>query len=117
MWDQPEVHEVYRHWRTVLDSYDGERMAVAEACAGTPEAMARYIREDELQQTFNFTWLEATWSAAAFRKVVVDTFDSVGLVGGSPDLGALQPRRGARDHPLRRRRDRVAPGPGPPRSR
>ena len=84
MWDQPEVHEVYRHWRSVLDEYDGERMAVAEACAGTPEAMARYIRDDELQQTFNFTWLEAKWSAAAFKKVVVDTFDAVGLVGGSP---------------------------------
>ena len=84
MWDQPEVHEVYRRWRKVLDEYDGDRMAVAEACAGTPEAMARYIREDELQQTFNFTWLEAPWSAAAFRKVVVDTFDAVGLVGGSP---------------------------------
>jgi alpha-glucosidase len=84
MWDQPEVHEVYRHWRTILDEYDGDRMAVAEACAGTPEAMARYIREDELQQTFNFTWLEAPWSASAFRKVVADTFDSVGLVGGTP---------------------------------
>ena len=84
MWDQPEVHEVYRRWRKILDEYDGDRMAVAEACAGTPEAMARYIREDELQQTFNFTWLEAPWSAAAFRKVVVDTFDSVGLVGGTP---------------------------------
>jgi len=84
MWDQPQVHEIYREWRKLLDSYDGDRMAVAEACAGTPEAMARYIREDELQQTFNFTWLEAKWSAAAFRKVVVDTFDSVGLVGGTP---------------------------------
>jgi len=84
MWDQPEVHEVYRRWRKILDEYDGDRMAVAEACAGTPEAMARYIRPDELQQTFNFTWLEAPWSAAAFRKVVVDTFLNVGLVGGTP---------------------------------
>ena len=115
MWDQPEVHEVYRRWRKVLDEYDGDRMAVAEACAGTPEAMARYIREDELQQTFNFTWLEAPWSAAAFRKVVVDTFDSVGLGRRHPDLGAGQPRRGPRDHPVRRRRGRVSPGPGPRR--
>ncbi|HSE71780.1 MAG TPA: alpha-amylase family glycosyl hydrolase, partial [Nocardioidaceae bacterium] len=84
MWDQPEVHEVYRRWRKILDEYDGDRMAVAEAYSGTPESMARYIREDELQQTFNFTWLEAKWSAAEFRKVVVDTFDSVGLVAGTP---------------------------------
>ena len=84
MWDQPEVHEVYRRWRKILDEYDGDRMAVAEACSGTPESMARYIRPDELQQTFNFTWLEAPWSAAAFRKVVVDTFEAVGLVDGTP---------------------------------
>jgi alpha-glucosidase len=84
MWDQPEVHEVYRRWRKVLDSYDGDRMAVAEAWAGSAEAMARYIRPDELQQTFNFEWLQADWSAAAFRDVVVDTFEAVGLVDGTP---------------------------------
>ncbi len=84
MWDQPEVHDVYRRWRTILDEYPGDRMAVAEACAGTPEAMARYIRPDELQQTFNFTWLEADWSAEQFEGVVVDTFDSVRPVGGTP---------------------------------
>ena len=58
-------------------------MAVAEACAGTPEAIARYIRDDELQQTLNFTWLEAPWSAAAFRRVVADTFDAL-PAGGTP---------------------------------
>ena len=84
MWDQPEVHEVYRRWHTVLASYDGDRMAVAEAWTGSTESMARYIRPDELQQSFNFAWLLADWSAAAFRKVVVDTFAAVGLVGATP---------------------------------
>ncbi len=80
MWDQPEVHEVYRRWHKVLAEYDGDRMAVAEAWTGTAESMARYIRPDELQQTFNFAWLQADWSADEFRKVVVDTFEAVGLV-------------------------------------
>jgi alpha-glucosidase len=84
MWDQPEVHEVYRRWRKILEEYDGDRMAVAEAWSGTPESMARYIRPDELQQTFNFAWLEADWSAAAFRDVVVETFQAVDLVQGTP---------------------------------
>jgi len=83
MWDQPEVHEVYRRWRKVLDSYDGERMAVAEAWTDSPESTARYIRHDELQQAFNFHWLSAAWSAAAFRKVVTESLDAVGLVGGT----------------------------------
>jgi alpha-glucosidase len=84
MWDQPEVHEVYRRWRKILAEYDGDRMAVAEAWSGSPESMARYIRPDELQQTFNFSWLEADWSAADFRRVVEETFEAVGLVDGTP---------------------------------
>src|SRR4029079_12382875 len=40
MWDQPEVHDVYRSWRRLLDEYDGDRMAVAEAWTQTPESMA-----------------------------------------------------------------------------
>jgi alpha-glucosidase len=78
------VHEVYRRWRKILEEYDGDRMAVAEAWSGTPESMARYIRPDELQQTFNFAWLQADWSAAAFREVVVETFEAVDLVQGTP---------------------------------
>ena len=84
MWDQPEVHDVYRRWRKILDSYPGERMAVAEAWTKSPEAMARYIRPDELQQAFNFHWLGAKWSAAAFRDVVIETLTAVNLVGASP---------------------------------
>ena len=59
MWDQPEVHEVYRAWRRMLDEYDGDRMAVAEAWTQTPESLARYVRPDELHQAFNFAWLLA----------------------------------------------------------
>ncbi|MGN6574340.1 MAG: glycoside hydrolase family 13 protein [Nocardioides sp.] len=84
MWDQPQVHDVYRRWHQVLAEYDGDRMAVAEAWTDTPASMAAYVRPDELQQAFNFHWLSAPWSAAAFRKVVTATLDAVGLVGASP---------------------------------
>jgi alpha-glucosidase len=84
MWDQPEVHDVYRAWRRILEEYDGDRMAVAEAWTGTPESMARYVRPDELHQTFNFAWLLAPWSAAAFADVIRGTFAAVGLVGAAP---------------------------------
>jgi alpha-glucosidase len=84
MWDQPEVHEVYRSWRRLLDTYPGERMAVAEAFVETPESMARYIRPDELHQAFNFHWLGAKWSAAAFRRVIDQSLQAVDLVNGHP---------------------------------
>ena len=73
MWDQPEVHDVYRRWHRVLAEYDGDRMAVAEAWTQTPESMARFVRADEMQQSFNFDWLLAPWSATAFAKVITGT--------------------------------------------
>ncbi len=83
MWDHPDVHDVYRQWRQVLDEYDGQRMAVAEAWAASAEAMARYVRPDELHQTFNFHWLSAPWSAAAFAQVVTDTLSALAPVGAT----------------------------------
>jgi alpha-glucosidase len=84
MWDQPEVHDVYRSWRRILEEYPGDRMAVAEAWTQTPESMARYVRPDELHQAFNFAWLLAPWSATAFADVVRGTLAAVDLVGATP---------------------------------
>ncbi|WP_085873616.1 MULTISPECIES: glycoside hydrolase family 13 protein [unclassified Nocardioides] len=84
MWDQPEVHEVYRRWHEVLAKYDGDRMMVAEAWTQTPESMARYVRPDEFSQAFNFAWLLAPWSAQAFSDVITGTLAAVAPVGASP---------------------------------
>ena len=82
-WDQPGVHEVYRRWRRVLGDYDGDRMAIAEAWVDSAEAMARYVRADELQQAFNFHWLQADWSGDAMRAVVNRTLAATAPVGAS----------------------------------
>ena len=84
MWDQPEVHDVYRRWHEVLAKYDGDRMLVAEAWTQSPESMARYIREDEMSQAFNFAWLLASWSASEFTEVVTGTLAATEAVHGSP---------------------------------
>ncbi|MEU3500784.1 glycoside hydrolase family 13 protein [Streptomyces hundungensis] len=68
--DQDGVHEIYRSWRTILDEYDGERIAVAEAWTPTVERTANYVRPDELHQAFNFQYLGAPWDAAALREVI-----------------------------------------------
>ena len=83
-WDQPGVHDVYRRWHQVLDEYDGDRMAIGEAWVGSAESMALYIRPDELQQVFNFHWLDTPWSADAFRDVIGETYAAVAPVGASP---------------------------------
>ena len=84
MWDQPEVHEVYRRWHEVLAEYDGDRMTVAEAWTQTPESMARFVRDDEMSQSFNFTWLLASWSASAFADVITSTFEALEDVSADP---------------------------------
>ena len=84
MWDQPEVHDVYRRWRRVLDSYPGERMAVAEAWTQTAEAMAMFIRPDELHQAFNFGWLGTPWSATDFADVITDSIAAVAASSTAP---------------------------------
>ncbi len=84
MWDQPEVHDVYRRWHDVLAGYDGDRMTVAEAWTQTPESMAAFVRPDEMSQAFNFAWLLAPWSARAFADVVTGSMEAVGHVGALP---------------------------------
>lgn len=83
MWDQPAVHEVYRHWHRILAEYPGDRMAVGEVWTPTAEQLARYVRADELQQSFNFHWLLAPWSATAFRNVIDQTFATLDPVGAT----------------------------------
>ncbi len=84
MWDQPEVHEVYRRWHRVLSDYPGDRVLVAEAWTQTPESMARFVRADEMHQSFNFAWLLAPWSAAAFAEVIQGTITALDDVHALP---------------------------------
>ena len=97
--DQEPVHEIYRRWRQILDSYDGERIGVAEAWVPTAERLARYLRPDELHQAFNFHYLYTEWSAAAFRSIIDLSLEAVSDVG-APSTWVLSNHDVAR-HPTR----------------
>ena len=84
MWDQPEVHDIYRRWHRVLAEYPDDRMTVAEAWTQSPESMARFVRHDEMSQAFNFSWLLAPWSASAFARVISRTLDQLAEVDAAP---------------------------------
>ena len=91
MWDQPGVHEIYRAWRNLLNSYnasgpgaeiaDEDRILCAEAWVHPPEALARYVRPDELHQSFNFDFLLAPWLAPELREVIEHTMRVADDVG------------------------------------
>ncbi len=82
--DQDGVHDIHREWRRILDNYPGERIAVAEAWASSPERLAAYVRPDELHQAFNFQYLHSSWDAPALREVIDSSLHSAGLVGAMP---------------------------------
>jgi alpha-glucosidase len=86
MWDQPGVHDVYRRWRTLTDSYaidgeDADRILCAEAWVLPAEALARYVREDELHQSFNFEYLMTPWLAADQRATITHSLAQAAAVG------------------------------------
>ncbi len=66
-WDQDGVHEIYRTWRAIADSYDDPRIFVAEAWVPAPGRLARYLRPDELHTAFTGALLDAGWDPSALR--------------------------------------------------
>jgi len=83
-WDQDEVHDVYRAWRRIGDSYAEPRVFVAEAYLTSPARLARYVRPDELQTAFNFRFLLAPWQATALREAIDTSLSSHEAVGATP---------------------------------
>ncbi|MFE9400874.1 glycoside hydrolase family 13 protein [Streptomyces sp. NPDC006530] len=109
--DQDGVHEIHRAWRTLLDNYDGERIAVAEAWAPSPERLALYVRPDELHQAFNFQFLTCDWDAERMRATVDASLAATGAVGApttwvlsNHDVVRHVTRYGGGDQGLRRAR-------------
>jgi alpha-glucosidase len=71
--DRDEVHGIYRGWRAVADSYDGDRVLVGEVWLPDPERLARYLGPGEMQTVFNFPYLGCAWEADKLRAVIDET--------------------------------------------
>ena len=80
-WDVDTVHDIFRRWRAIADTYEGERVFVAEAVVSTPERLSKYLRPDEMHTAFNFPYLKGPWEAAALRAVIDDTLASFAPMG------------------------------------
>ncbi|MEU5384500.1 glycoside hydrolase family 13 protein [Kitasatospora cineracea] len=78
--DQDGVHEIYRSWRSLLEEYPGQRIAVAEAWTRSLDRTARYVRPDELHQAFNFKFLNAPWDAARLRELIATSLEAMRAV-------------------------------------
>jgi alpha-glucosidase len=65
--DRDQLHEIYRRWRAIADSYDEPRVLVGEIWLPDAERFARYLRPDELHTAFNFDFLACPWECDRMR--------------------------------------------------
>jgi alpha-glucosidase len=81
MWFQDEVHPIFRKWRQILDSYPGDRAMCGEAYVLPLSFMAKWVRHDEFNQTFNFRFLNSTWDAKTLFDNINESFEAFDGVG------------------------------------
>ncbi len=81
--DRDEVQDIYREWRALLDTYPGDRMAVAEAWV-PPVRAARYVAPDTLHQIFNFDFMAVGWDAGKITDIVQRTIADLAEVSAPP---------------------------------
>jgi alpha-glucosidase len=101
------VHDIYRRWHKVLAEYPGDRMMCGEAWVQPLEKLARYTRPDEMQQTFNFVFLETPWDAERLRTSIDGSLAAFSAVG-APSTWVLS------NHDTIRHTTRLALVPPPP---
>lgn len=87
-WAQEGVHAIYRDWHSVLEEYEGDRVLCAEAWVEPLSKLAKWVRPDEMQQAFNFSYLETPWNGPAMR-AVVDTSLAAFTGVGAPSTWVL----------------------------
>ncbi|HWM40489.1 MAG TPA: alpha-amylase family glycosyl hydrolase [Streptomyces sp.] len=89
-YDQEELHPLYRRWRALLNEHPAgppgagaprDRLLVAEAAVFDTARLARYVRPDEMQQSFNFAFLESGWDQASLHQVVEESVRAMESVG------------------------------------
>ncbi|MGH2557412.1 MAG: alpha-amylase family glycosyl hydrolase, partial [Actinomycetota bacterium] len=112
--DQPEVHDVYRRWRRIVDSYPGDRVLVGEVFIRDPKRVASYVRSDELHLAFNFFLLGQPWDSRQMRPAIEMSMAELGEVGArvtwvlsNHDLTRHPTRYGGGETGLRRARAAV----------
>ncbi|MDE3130362.1 MAG: glycoside hydrolase family 13 protein, partial [Acidobacteriota bacterium] len=68
--DRDGLHDIYRRWRAIADSYEEPRVLVGEVWLPDAERFARYLRPDELHTAFNFDFLACPWEPGPLRSSI-----------------------------------------------
>ena len=82
--DRDELHDIYRRWRAIADSYVEPRVLVGEVWLPDPVRLARYLRPDELHTAFNFDFLTCPWDCQRMRASIDSALASHAPVDAPP---------------------------------
>jgi alpha-glucosidase len=82
--DRDDIHDIYRSWRAIADTYGPPRALIGEVWLEDRRRFARYLRPDELHGAFNFEFLACPWDAGALRTCIDDTLASHAPVQAPP---------------------------------
>ena len=83
LWNQPGVHEIFKRWRRIADSYDRELTLLGEVWL-SPSDASDYIRPGELKQVFYFDLLQQPFEAGAFQLSIDETLAGLKHAEGVP---------------------------------
>jgi alpha-glucosidase len=76
--DQDGLHDIYRRWRHVIDSYPRDGLFVGEMWLKPLTRLRPYLQGDQLHTAFNFDYLGTPWDAARLREVISTALASIG---------------------------------------
>nr|WP_245712174.1 glycoside hydrolase family 13 protein [Glycomyces sambucus] len=82
--DRDELHDVYRGWRKVADSYGDDRFLVGEVWLADTERFMLYLRDDEMHMAFNFDFMTRPWDAAELHESIGATLAAHEAAGAPP---------------------------------
>ena len=78
--DRDQLHDIYRRWRVLADSYPEPRVLVGEVWLPDPVRFARYLRPDELHIAFNFDFLACPWEPGPLYRSIDSALAAHALV-------------------------------------
>ena len=104
--NRPEVHEIYRDWRAIAETFDPVRILVGETWIFDLRELARFYGQtgDELDLCFNFPFIFSSLEAETLRAMVETTeealppFAQPAWAASNHDVGRF-PTRWAGDRP------------------
>jgi alpha-glucosidase len=76
--NQPEVHDVYRHWREIAEEHEEPKLLLGETWVARVDELAPYYGDDgnELQLGFNFPFIFAPFEPEFLARIVRESLEA-----------------------------------------